>query len=489
MLKAFWFALKLGLLVAAAIWVSAREGVVLVHWADYNIEIDTGFAALVLLITAVCGLTLHRFYLFLLRIPAYQRRRREKKRLSKGLVAVTHGLTALATGDARNLTYQAHRASVLMGKEYQTLPLILRSHAALMNGHYFAAEDGFRALMADKKTAILGVRGLLMQAVARQDYALAETYLSQAQKKYPREIWLRIVMYRLQIRQQNWSGARKTLLYLARSKNDLMTTAQKEGEEVALLVAQADKDLLHDNTDAAVKSLRKALKINDHFVPAVMRLVPILIERGQRKAAVRMVKKAWKKQPHVSLAALWHRLAPPMKPTDTSKRLRWFETLITLQPDAEDAYLAAAQAAIEDRLWGEADKYIDKAEALRQSARVYRLKARRAEEAGHFKEVSKYLEQASQADADKTWICAETGRFYDRWMPVAYPHGSFNTIVWDYPNAPQRNNAGSRFQIDGTGYDLFGDLLGRLGNMRGDMQDTHADPQTSQHAVTQIAAR
>ena len=71
MLKAFWFALKLGLLVAAAIWVSAREGVVLVHWADYNIQIDTGFAALVLLITAVCGLTLHRFYLLLLRLPAY----------------------------------------------------------------------------------------------------------------------------------------------------------------------------------------------------------------------------------------------------------------------------------------------------------------------------------------------------------------------------------------------------------------------------------
>ena len=45
-------------------------------------------------------------------------------------------------------------------------------------------------------------------------------------------------------------------------------------------------------------------------------------------------------------------------------------------------------------------------------------------------------EKAADAAADKVWICRETGRIYDRWSPIAEPHGSFNTIVWGDSQTP-----------------------------------------------------
>lgn len=49
------------------------------------------------------------------------------------------------------------------------------------------------------------------------------------------------------------------------------------------------------------------------------------------------------------------------------------------------------------------------------------------------KSMQEYLQLAATAPADRCWICSETGRTYDKWHVYAMPHGSFNTIVWDYP--------------------------------------------------------
>src|SRR6185295_17797099 len=110
-----------------------------------------------------------------------------------------------------------------------------------------------------------------------------------------------------------------------------------------------------------------------------------------------------------------------------------FERLVALRPDDAESQLAAAEAAIEQGLWGSARAYLERADSIRPGPRLYRLRARLAQALDRPEEASLMLRKAAEAPPDKTWVCAETGRTYEHWSPVAQPHGSFNTIIWDYP--------------------------------------------------------
>jgi len=464
MIKALWFAMKFGAVVALAVWISSYEGQIDVHWQGYDIQISTNFALLVGLFALILLLSVHRFYLFMLNIPAFFRRKRERKKLSKGLKAVTYGLTAMATGDVKHLSYQAHRAASLLGDEHKDLPLILRSYGALENGEYYAAREGFEELMQSKDTLLIGLRGLLMQAFKHQNYDQARGHIDKALRSYPKEAWLVFTAYQLQIIQHDWDSCLKTVRLISKIKNVHIPTDILQKEKTAIMTAYADDLLLEGDKPKAVKMLRKAIKLRPDFVPAVSRLVPLLLEEKQRRAALYVIREAWKRNPHRDLPPLWGLIAPSLKPTDTVKRLRWFEKLIALQPENEEAYLAAAQAAIEDGLWGEARGFCDKAESIRKSARVYRLRAQVAQSEGNMKLAADCLQQASRSDHGQVWVCAKTGRLYDGWMPVAKPHGSFNTIIWDYPEnarSDQSSHPVSIMQIaeQGSQSPIFGSIL------------------------------
>jgi HemY protein len=81
----------------------------------------------------------------------------------------------------------------------------------------------------------------------------------------------------------------------------------------------------------------------------------------------------------------------------------------------------------------EARQYLVAAERIQPTARLYRLWSACEDAQGHFNEGRRYLDLAENAAPAKVWTCRETGRIYEHWSPVAEPHGSFNTIIWDYP--------------------------------------------------------
>ena len=98
--------------------------------------------------------------------------------------------------------------------------------------------------------------------------------------------------------------------------------------------------------------------------------------------------------------------------------------------------MCAARAAMDMDLWGEAKAYLKVAEKIHPSARVFRLRAIVEQNSTHNEDaIHQLMEKASEALPDKVWICRETGLTYDEWMPIAHPHESFNTIIWDYPGA------------------------------------------------------
>ncbi|MGB0720403.1 MAG: hypothetical protein ACPGRX_08015, partial [Bdellovibrionales bacterium] len=150
--------------------------------------------------------------------------------------------------------------------------------------------------------------------------------------------------------------------------------------------------------------------------------------------AVRLVKKHWKTSPHPDFIAVWRDLMPQKAQGDALPALKWFETLVKVNPAQVDGLIAAGRAAMQAGLWGEAKRYFEQARGIEPSAALYRAFADLERQSGDSgQDVQAWLDLAAEAPAGKAWVCAETGRVYEAWAPIAQPHGSFNTMQWRVP--------------------------------------------------------
>lgn len=429
MLRALWFAAKLGLIVAAAVWIADKPGSVHVDWLGYDIEAQVGFVLVVLLGILVFALLLYRFLWGIFSAPELWRRYREQKKMAKGYRSLTLGLTAVAAGDTRLAGHHAARARKLLPHD-GGLPVLLEAQAARLRGDGKKAHESFEALLANKDTSFMGLRGLMLTALEKGDMARASDITQRAISLYPRQPWILRMVYDMDLRQEKWDSALKALSKI--EKRRALPPEKIKSDRAALLIALGDADMKAGFEARALERFKKAYAMDPAFVPAAVRLAQRYLGGKKRRAAISILEKTWRQNPHRDIVPLW-RAAAPAGDKNSAVRMKWFERLVALRPDSAEGQMAAAASALDDHLWGIAQQYIERAGSIGANPRLYRLRARLAQSQNRPEETAMMLRRADDAPAEKTWICSLTGRAYEEWMPVAPPHGSFNTIVWDYP--------------------------------------------------------
>lgn len=433
MVKALWFMVKVGLLVALAVWVADHPGYVFLELPEsgFKARVHTGLFLLILLGTILLAIFLYKIIQWFADFPKIWARYQEYQRREKGYKSLTLGLTAVAAGDRKQAAYHAERAERFMPRD-EGLPVLLKAQAQRLQGLEEEAAQSFRRLLENKDTSFLGVRGLLQTALDHENYAAALELSYQALALHPKQPWILNTVYDLEIRARHWPQARAILKRAAKVK--AVEAPQASADQAALLLAEADDAMGAGDVARAENLLRQAHKENPNFVPATVRLARYYLDSGQRGKAIKMIEKAWKKQPHPDFADLWRSLLPQHKSAQLAARLSWFEKLVKLQPENAESHIALAREAMEQKLWGEARDHLAKAELLQPSARLYRIMAELEEQAGQGTQAAqRWLEKAANGNPDRRWVCRETGLVYPYWQPVADPHGSFNTIIWDNP--------------------------------------------------------
>jgi HemY protein len=429
--RALWFFLQLAVVVCAAIWIASQSGAVAIEWNNYDVSLNLGVFLLGVALFTLVVVTLFRIFRAVVSMPGvFSRRRREKNR-AKGFRSLTRGFVAIAAGDAKKATQYAKEVRTLLPDE-RGLPLLLEAQAARLRGEESVARDSFEQLLLDKDAAFFGIRGLLKSSLDEGDTLKALGYAKTALEQNPKQPWILKSVYDLELQNKQWEAAAKTLERVKKAKvlDDVAATK----DEVALLLLLAEQDRLGGYPDASIRKIERAVKLDPTFVPAVVKMGEHYLVQNKSGKVASLVERAWKVNPHPELITLWNRIAPEIKSNDTTKRLRWFEKLVAIKPDAPDGQIAAAKVAMEAGLWGEAKAYLTVAENLRPSAQVYRVRADLEEQSTHNAvSVRHWLEKASEATPDPVWYCTQTGHIYDRWSPVAEPHGSFNTIQWGHP--------------------------------------------------------
>lgn len=432
MLRALWFTVKICLLLAAVIWAANYPGTVQISWLGYTVTAHVAVVILTLLIALLVALFLHRVFLAILQIPKMWSVRKQNRTRELGHRNLTLGMSAVAAGDAgqaKNLAAQVRR----MLPDDKGLTLLLEAQAERLNGSNESARHLFEKMLKSKDTSFLGLRGLLSMALEDGQLDTALTYARKALDMHARQPWILKTVYDLEVKLRHWNEAEKMLIKA--EKLSVLTNEQAKSDRVAMLLYQAETLEQQNKIDQAIKKALQAHKIDHASVPAALAAAKLSLKKEKPRAAVKIIEESWSVNPHPELAALWIKLAPENTSKDSGRRLRWMEKLVSINTTGSEAYLAAASAAIDDNIWGEAEKHLDAAEQIRTGARLYRLRAKLEEKQNRIEAAKTWHETAANAPADPVWVCKATGRIYDHWSSIAQPHGSFNTIIWDFPQA------------------------------------------------------
>lgn len=430
MLRALWYLTKILVVVGLAVFLMVQPGDVVVGWKDYTVTIKLGFAAVTLLIAMLAVSFMSEMVTRVSLWPRNLARARADRRRSKGYRALLQSLSAAAVGDHKTANYLAFRAQKFLPEDESGLPLLLQAQALSRAGKSQGNEEPYRLLLRNADTALLGLQGLTQNAILAGDFQKALLLARQAYRDNPKNHSLLKSIYDLEIRNRLWSDALVTLEKAESKKVILRDDADRD--RVAIYLCLGDMAKRDARLDEAYELYRRAYKIDDDCVPAVVRFVDICIALDKRRKALSLLQSAWKREAHPAYIPVWRSLVPEQKSGKPNVKYDWFKWVAAFHPNSEVAQLALARVAIEEGLWGDARVALAAAEKLGSSAEIYELWVLLEEKTSNRADVIRqWLDRAYQAKSGGVWICTKTGRSFPEWVAVVEPEGLFNTLVWD----------------------------------------------------------
>jgi HemY protein len=357
-------------------------------------------------------------------LSRYFSRSREKR----GYKALAEGLQALAEGDPRAALRAADRAESALRRP--ELTRMLTAQAAEMAGDRTRAEQAYRAMLTDKDTRFAGVRGLMRQKLAAGDTEKALELAEHALALRPNHSETQDTLLALQARCENWQGARKTLAAQARTRALPRDLHNRRDAVLAIAAAyNAASGAEGAVLDAATaEQVLSANRKSPDLVPGAAMAARAKIQQGAKKAADRIIRRAWEAGPHPELAAAFAAIEPHESPAARRKR---FEPLIARFRDDIETRMLAAELALADQDFPAARRALRGLAEEHPTQRVLTLMAAiERGEGGDEAVVRGWLAKAVSAPRGAQWVCDKCGHAQGAWAPACPSCGSFDTFSW-----------------------------------------------------------
>ncbi len=339
----------------------------------------------------------------------------DRNRERKGYAALSEAMVALASGETAAAMQRARAAERLLGKPELTTLLV--AQAAEAAGDTKTAELAYKALLTEESTRFVAVRGLLRHKLAEGDTDTALKLAEKALALKPRHGETQDVLLKLQAESQDWKGARSTLAEKLRSGS--LPRSVYRRRDALLAVEQARTVVEEGSTIEAREAAIEANKQSPDLIPAAVMAAHALTEKGDRKSATRVLKKAWEAQPHPDLAAAFAAIEPDEDPRARVKR---FKTLLASRPQDEETRLTQAEILLAAGDHAEARAALGALPQEKPTQRSLAIlaaieKGTGADEAT----VRAILARALAASRGPQWVCDTCGTVHDSWRPICAP--------------------------------------------------------------------
>ena len=421
MLRLLSFAVITAALVAGSVWLADRPGQVLVEWLGWRIETSVPVLLLALLIVGALLSFSLRLVIGLLRLPGHWIEACRVRRQRKGYQALSDGLAAAVSSDAKRAAKLAGKARKLLADP--ALTAFLSAQSAKLAGDGDKAREHYTAMLERPETAALGLRGLMDQALAHGDELGAIELGERARLASPADPWLAERLFGLLLKHGKLSQA-QTLLADAKRRKAV------QGPRLARFTALAHTAQAMASDDK-ISFSKKALAADPGLSQAAVLLAQGYAAAGKIKQASAVLAKAWARHPDPALLEAAAALQPD---EDALNRLRRLEKLLATRSEDASGQLTLAQAALTAKVWGQARKHLLLAQALRPTTQVYRLLAQ-LERAEYKNEDAARAWEAKIAEAqpDAVWLCGDCGGKSKAWE-LFCPHcGALDGLEFTVP--------------------------------------------------------
>jgi HemY protein len=415
-------------LVAASIaWIADRQGELLFTIGAYQVKTSAGMAIGLAILFAAAVAFVTRVVVLVLSGPGALGRWTSARRIRRGNEAISNGLVAAAAGDILEARRLAKKAENLLGTP--PLSLLLAAQSAQLDGDEGAQTNAYKAMLAHPQTEFLGLRGLFMQAMRREDGDEAIALASRAHVLKPRAAWAANALFDLHSARGHWLEAKKVLEDAARKR--LLDVGLLRRRRGVLLAAEAlDADSRGDG-ERSLSAALEALEFSPALAPAAVLAARRLAQTGRAWRAQDIIEGAWAQAPHPDLAAVYAAIKPAESIAERAGRLKG---LAHLNRDHFESRVLEAEQAVNLEEWGEARRILAPLARGGASARVCALMAEI--EQGENRDATAahaWLSRAVRAPRDADWRCAHCGWSAAQWHAVCGECGAFDSLAWPSP--------------------------------------------------------
>lgn len=364
-------------------------------------------------------------------ISRYFDRNREKK----GFQALSEGFLALASGEGRLALNRAIKAEKYLADPHLTTLLV--AQAAEAAGDTRRATEAYKELLSSDTTRFVAIRGLLKQKLAEGDTDTAQKLAAKALELKPRHLETQDILLKLQAESRDWKGARSTLG--AKLKAGALPRDVYRRRDAVLALQQAQGVMAEGASIEAREAAIEANRQSPDLIPAAAMAARALVEKGDKKGATRVLKKAWDAKPHPDLAAAFADIEPGETP---AQRLKRFRNLVANHPQHEETRLLMAELHIAAEDFPEARRTLGDIITTHPTQRAMAIMA--AIERGEGADdavVRGWLARALTAPRGPQWCCDKCHAVHAIWDPICDNCGGFDTLSWREP--PERSGPSS----------------------------------------------
>ncbi|MEM5583727.1 heme biosynthesis HemY N-terminal domain-containing protein [Roseibium sp. AS2] len=428
--------LFIALLFAVALgfaWLTDLPGTISVEWAspDPNTvpiswEQTPGVAAVVVGILLAIFLAVVWVIRVILKSPHIASRFFRRRRQDKGYAALSQGLIALGTGNAKLARRHAVDADRLL--EEEPAAKLLLAQTAQLAGKDDEARQRFEAMLEDPATKALGLHGLFVEAERHKEPVAARHYAEEAAKTAPGLEWAGKAVLGYQAVAHHWDEALKSLERNYAAK--LIDKKTYRRQRAVILTALATK--LEDGEPERAYSLAKeAHGLALDLVPAAVLTSRLATRRGDIRKASKVLEATWRLFPHPDLAETYAHVRTGDSAVDRLKRVK---SLSAQRANTPEGALAVARAALEAREFDEARAQLKKVLQSEPTRKAFLLMAELEEaEHGDRGRMRDWLARAVSAQMDKVWMA--DGVISADWQAVSPVTGKLDAFRWLTPES------------------------------------------------------
>lgn len=427
MIRVLLYFLLLFALTAGFGWLADQPGLISISWNGYVWEQPPIVVALVAGIALVAFLVVVWVIRVILKSPHIASRFFQRRRKDKGYSALSQGLIALGTGNAKQARRHGIDADRMLSNEPATK--LLLAQTAQLAGKDDEARQRFEAMLEDPETKALGLHGLFVEAERHREPVAARHYAEEAAKTSPGLEWAGKAVLGYQAVAHHWDEALKTLERNYAAK--LLDKKSYRRQRAVILTALALK-LEDGEPERAFALAKEAHGLALDLVPAAVLTSRLATRRGDIRKASKVLEATWRLSPHPDLAETYAHVRTGDSAVDRLKRVK---SLSAQRANTPEGAISIARAAMEAREFEEARAQLKKVLQSEPSRSACLLMAE-VEEAEHGDKgrMRDWLARAVKAPLDKAWVA--DGVISNEWQAVSPVTGKLDAFQWMTPSGP-----------------------------------------------------